>query len=32
MNNPWYVWVMVGATFMFMAWAVWMKMNGYTIG
>jgi len=32
MNNPWYVWVMVGVTFMFISWALWMKTNGYTIG
>jgi len=32
MNNPWYVWVIMFGTLMFMAWAVWMKINGYTIG
>ena len=32
MNNPWYVWVIAGATFTFIAWAVWMKESGYTIG
>ena len=31
-DNPWYVWVMLVFTSMFIAWAIWMKMNGYTIG
>jgi hypothetical protein len=32
MNNPWYVWIMLGGTVMFLIWALWMKINGYTIG
>jgi len=32
MNNPWYVWVIMFGTLMLIAWAIWMKTNGFTIG
>jgi hypothetical protein len=32
MNNPWYVWGLLVFISMFLVSAVWMKMNGYTIG
>lgn len=32
MNNPWYVWVMLGALVIFIVCALWMKNMGYTIG
>jgi len=32
MQNPWYVWLTLMLTATFIAWAIWMKCNGYVIG